>query len=322
MSFAGNQYPNFADKVISTRGDIIRGDSSGDRERYGIGAANTVLTSDGSDPAWAAAALAPTTTKGDLSGFSTTQARIPISTNNYTLLGDSAQALGLKWAPSATSTLSTTGDLLYASGANTLQRLASTTSGHVLTAQGAGVAPVWAAAGGDPDMKYLASYALTSANHVLEASNIFGDYDVIWIEYYLEEASTQFDPFFNVYQTGGGLASSTGFQESINYGASASTAGGSDLPIDANAGGTANTSIGSITLINGNATGTLRYGGGFASYQMMVAGTSNAPAGVGNLNFKLNNTTQMIGIKFYNGTGTDLLATDSYFSVWVGHDIS
>jgi hypothetical protein len=52
MSFSGNQYPNFADKVITTRGDIIRGDSSGDRSRYGIGAANFVLTSDGTDPAW------------------------------------------------------------------------------------------------------------------------------------------------------------------------------------------------------------------------------------------------------------------------------
>jgi hypothetical protein len=53
MSFSGNQYPNFADKVITTRGDIIRGSSSGARERYGIGAANTVLVSDGSDPSWA-----------------------------------------------------------------------------------------------------------------------------------------------------------------------------------------------------------------------------------------------------------------------------
>jgi len=52
MSFAGNQYAQFASKVITTRGDIIRGDSSGDRSRYGIGAANFVLASDGTDPAW------------------------------------------------------------------------------------------------------------------------------------------------------------------------------------------------------------------------------------------------------------------------------
>jgi hypothetical protein len=148
MSFSGNQYPNYADKVITTRGDIIRGSSTGSRERLGLGSSTEVLTSDGTDIDWAAAAGSPTTTKGDLSGFSTTAARIPISTNNYSLYADSAQALGLKWGISPTSVLSTTGDILYASGANTLARLASTTSGHVLTAQGAGVAPVWAAVSG------------------------------------------------------------------------------------------------------------------------------------------------------------------------------
>ncbi len=52
MSFNGNQYGIPADKVITTRGDIVRGNSSGERERYGIGAANYVLASDGSDPIW------------------------------------------------------------------------------------------------------------------------------------------------------------------------------------------------------------------------------------------------------------------------------
>ena len=52
MSFNGNQYSNYADKVITTRGDIVRGNTSGERERYGIGAANYILASDGSDPVW------------------------------------------------------------------------------------------------------------------------------------------------------------------------------------------------------------------------------------------------------------------------------
>ena len=43
----------------------------------------------------------PTTTKGDLSGYSTTQARIPIGSNTQVLTADSAQALGLKWATPA-----------------------------------------------------------------------------------------------------------------------------------------------------------------------------------------------------------------------------
>lgn len=39
-------------EVITTRGDIIRGDSSGDAERLAIGAAGTALCSDGTDAAW------------------------------------------------------------------------------------------------------------------------------------------------------------------------------------------------------------------------------------------------------------------------------
>ena len=55
----------------------------------------------------AADGSSPLTTKGDLYGFSTLDARIPIGTNNQVLTADSAQALGLKWATpsSAGSTL-------------------------------------------------------------------------------------------------------------------------------------------------------------------------------------------------------------------------
>ncbi|MEE8208535.1 MAG: hypothetical protein V3T88_06250 [Nitrosomonadaceae bacterium] len=42
-----------ATDVITTRGDLIRGDSSGDPERLAIGTAAQILTSDGTDAAWA-----------------------------------------------------------------------------------------------------------------------------------------------------------------------------------------------------------------------------------------------------------------------------
>ena len=42
--------------------------------------------------------VSPLTTKGDLYGFSTLDARVPIGTNNQVLTADSAEALGLKWA--------------------------------------------------------------------------------------------------------------------------------------------------------------------------------------------------------------------------------
>jgi len=48
-----------------------------------------------------AGAVSPLTTKGDLYGFSTLDARIPIGANNTVLTADSTQSLGLKWAAPA-----------------------------------------------------------------------------------------------------------------------------------------------------------------------------------------------------------------------------
>jgi hypothetical protein len=43
----------------------------------------------------------PLTTKGDLYGFSTVDARLPVGTNGHVLTADSAQTLGIKWAAPA-----------------------------------------------------------------------------------------------------------------------------------------------------------------------------------------------------------------------------
>ena len=43
----------------------------------------------------------PLTTKGDLMGFNTDAARIPVGTDGHVLTADSAQALGVKWAAAA-----------------------------------------------------------------------------------------------------------------------------------------------------------------------------------------------------------------------------
>lgn len=43
----------------------------------------------------------PLTTKGDLLGYSTVPARVPVGTNGQVLTADSTQALGLKWATAA-----------------------------------------------------------------------------------------------------------------------------------------------------------------------------------------------------------------------------
>ena len=47
----------------------------------------------------------PLTTKGDLFGYDTAAARIPIGSNNQVLTADSTQALGLKWATPSSGSL-------------------------------------------------------------------------------------------------------------------------------------------------------------------------------------------------------------------------
>lgn len=95
MSFSGNQYPSYANKVITTRGDIVRGSSTGARERLGLGSANQVLQSDGTDIDWETLALADSTltTQGDIlyqnaSGL----ARLGQSTDGFVLTTKGAAA--------------------------------------------------------------------------------------------------------------------------------------------------------------------------------------------------------------------------------------
>ena len=119
------------------------------------------------------------TTKGDLHGFSDENTRIPISTNNFSLLADSAQALGLKWAASPTSILSVQSDLLYASSANTLARLAKGSASQVLTMNSSATAPEWAAAAGDSNITFIAEVTLGSAAQDIGLSEGLDNY--AWI---------------------------------------------------------------------------------------------------------------------------------------------
>jgi len=87
--------------------------------------------------------LNPSTTLGDIEYRSSTA-----NTNTRVGIGSSGQALTVvagvpSWAASATSTLTTTGDTIYASAANTLARRAIGSTGDVLTVSGG--LPTWAA---------------------------------------------------------------------------------------------------------------------------------------------------------------------------------
>ena len=89
----------------TTLGDLsFRSSTSNVNTRIPIGSSGQHLTVVAGVPAWATASdQTPLTTKGDLLGFSTLDARIPIGANGTLLTADSTESLGLKWAAPAAS---------------------------------------------------------------------------------------------------------------------------------------------------------------------------------------------------------------------------
>jgi hypothetical protein len=68
----------------------------------------------------------PLTTKGDLFGFDTANARIPIGTNNQVLTADSTQSLGLKWATPSSGGFTSIATGSLSGSTTTISSIAST----------------------------------------------------------------------------------------------------------------------------------------------------------------------------------------------------
>lgn len=114
----------------------------------GTSASNTTFWR--GDGVWAtpAGSSSPLTTKGDLFGHSTVDARVPVGSNDLPLVADSAQALGVGYkvlpiagggtsattkasAFNALSPVTTKGDLIVGDGANSNARLAVGSNGQI-----------------------------------------------------------------------------------------------------------------------------------------------------------------------------------------------
>lgn len=146
-------------------GDILYATSATTLGKRAIGSAGQVLLVSGGLPTWGAIPLVPissggtnitTYTTGDLLYASAPNvlSKLPASSNGYVLTLNAGLP---SWQPSVTypiaptlggtgQTTYTTGELLYASAANTLSKLTIGTAGYVLTVVG-GI-PQWQPAGG------------------------------------------------------------------------------------------------------------------------------------------------------------------------------
>ena len=106
----------------------------------------------------------PLTTKGDLYGFSTVNARVPVGADNTVLTADSTQALGVKWAATGGGT-GTISDITSTGGSITVGAPTGPTTNVDVAASG-----VTAATYGDAT--HVGQFAVGSDGRITAASNV------------------------------------------------------------------------------------------------------------------------------------------------------
>ena len=151
----------------TTLGDIAyRSATSNTNTRLAIGSAGQVLTVAAGVPSWASPSdQTPLTTKGDVFTFSTVDARLGVGANGTVLTADSAETTGLKWAVDPVADVITTaGDLIYGTAADTVARLGIGTAGQVLQVNSGATAPEWVAAGGASALTLISATTFSAAS--------------------------------------------------------------------------------------------------------------------------------------------------------------
>ena len=148
---------------ITSTGDLILGNGVNSATRLAIGTNGYVLTSNGTTASWQASTGGVTSFQTSLSGLTPNTA----TTGAVTLAG----TLGATSGGTGFSTYAT-GDLIYASAANTLSKLTAGTNGYVLTL--ASGVPTWAASTGGVTSFSAGTTGLTPSSATTGAITLAG----------------------------------------------------------------------------------------------------------------------------------------------------
>jgi hypothetical protein len=260
--------------------------------------------------------LNPSTTLGDIEYRSSTA-----NTNTRVGIGSSGQGLQVvagvpSWAASSTSTLTTTGDLLYASAANTLARRAIGSTGNVLTV--AGGVPTWAAPAASGGIT-LISETVASALSSLSFSSIPSTYKellLVWDGLYCSDATTRFEIRLN------NVSTTTYYNRIFVFTTAGSITTGSGASVGSNENAT-------MAMVNSNPSaleqrwaGSLRvYNYSSATldkrYDMQSAGYNNSTGANrgGSLIGTFDSTTAISSIDVYRGAGTGTFSNATNTSI-------
>jgi|GEM_PF-2168803 len=255
------------------------------------------------------------TTKGDLATYSTTRIREAVGTNNFSLMADSAQTTGIKWGASSTSTLTTAGDLLVASGANTLSRLARGSDNQTLMMNGTSLN--WeTVAAGDTNLAFIDEVKLTGTAAYIEKTSGFEDYSVVFIFFNLAESgSGTFVPMCQFY-SGGSLitTASYGVSECINGGSASKSNGQVKIFLDGNT-TTNQTLVGYLSIYTGGGSQQpSQYTGCQGQFQLGLQGVTDAPDCQVQLAARY--TAEIEGIRFTEEGTSGLFAASSAIKMY------
>ena len=265
--------------------------------------------------------------KGDIvtATAADTPARLAVGTNNQTLIADSAQATGLKYANGSVATLTAKGDLLTATAANTISRLGVGANGTTLVADSAEATGLkWATAASGGGMT-LISETVASSNTGLTLGSIPGTYKqllLVWHGIRHSNASTSF--YLRLNNNTGSVYLITGYQATNATVANTNNAfdnflgqaGGYNKAAfgnAANAGGLKEDVKGMLLVDNYASTSKLKTG--YCRYSYLNNQFNNNEAV--NYDYTFNSTSAITSIDVTrDGTGTFSNATDTYIRLY------